>query len=194
MKRLVPLFAALALTPGPALAATDGENAAAIIRIVIRREAKDLRSWSEGPIACARSVIKESTFAGLRRPSGHPVQVGSNRVQLALPFAFFPGRRMSEAEVAEARKVAQAVEAIADGAGRRPPVTKLRSEWLTLPFRLCNRERYGLLELSSPVFSGDYAFVSLEWDCVLCGHGLDYALKRRGKKWVIVDSNVRWQS
>jgi hypothetical protein len=139
-------------------------------------------------------VIKESTFAGLRRPSGQPVQVGSNRVQPALPFAFFSRPQMSEAEAAEARKIAQAVEAIADGAGRRPSVTRLRSEWLTLPFRLCNQERYGLLELSSPVFSGDYAFVSVEWNCVLCGHGLDLALKRRGKKWVIVDTNVRWQS
>lgn len=101
---------------------------------------------------------------------------------------------MAELEPGEARLLADAVAAIVAEDGRPPLVRKLRSGWLTPPFRLCSRKKFGLLSLSSPAIRGDLAFVSVEWDCVLCGHGVDYALRRRGGGWEIISENTRWVS
>ena len=204
MKALFPLFSVLALSSGPAFAATQREDAASILRVVIRQEADDLRSWSAGPVACARPAIEESTFDGLRLtqdqptgpPSGSPVLV-QEPVLVAVAFQYRrqpddPDGRMAELEPDEKRELADAVAAIAAEHGRPPLVTKLRSAWLTPPFRLCNRKKFGLLRLSSPVIRGDLAFVSVEWDCVMCGHGIDYALRRRDEGWQIISQSVRW--
>ena len=101
---------------------------------------------------------------------------------------------MTELEPSEAKMLADAVAAIAARDRTAPLVTRLKSDWLSAPFRLCNRKRFGLLSLSSPAIHGDIAFVSLDFDCVLCGHGVDYALRRRADGWKIISENIRWVS
>jgi hypothetical protein len=202
MSRLFfPTLAALALSSSPAPAATEGGEGAAIIGAVVRLEAESLRSWSDGPVACASPTVEGSTFEWLERKRDEAAAAES-RPRLEEPVIAFrygptpgdPDGRMIELEPDEQQRLAEAVDAIAAGNGERPPLAKLRSEWLTPPFRLCDQEEVGLLELSSPVIYGDFAFVSVEFDCAMCGHGIDFALRRRGKAWVIVAENMRWVS
>ena len=110
------------------------------------------------------------------------------------PIPGDPNGRTVKLEPDEIRRLADAVEAVAAGKGERPVVTKLRSEWMTAPFRLCDREEWGLLHLSAPVIYGDIAFVSVTFDCALCGHGIDFALWRRKGTWRIMAEHVRWVS
>ena len=202
MKSLL-LAAAMILASGPALARTEREDAVDVLRVVIQAEAEGLRSWSSGPAACASPVIAESTFDDRRR-AAQPASgsESADPAQRPIPRVRFLMRRqpggpegpMTEPEAREARDLADAVEAIVAGERKAPLVTRLESAWMIPPFRLCDEKRLGLLQLTSPVISGDLAFVSAEFDCALCGHGIDFALRRRGKAWVIVGENMRWVS
>ena len=187
MNKLLAFCAAAAFLSGAAHAASEREDAAAVLRTVIRVEAEGLRSWSNGPVACVSPTIEEATSDLFR--SRH-----RRRVEVHFRWGRLPDGRHIELEPTEVRQLADAVAAIVAEDPRPPSFGTVASDWLTSPFRLCDQERLGLLSLSSPAFHGDLAFVAVEFECALCGHGIDYALRRRDGRWEIVAELTRWVS
>lgn len=199
MNKLIGLCAALAFHSGAAHAATEREDAAAVLRTVIGVEAEGLRSWSSGPVACVDPVIGEATsdlFRSRRRAASEATRRDPSVTPIIFDFrqGWLPDGRRVEQDPVAARELADAVAAIVAGEARPLSVSRVEPDWLTAPFRLCNQAELGLLTLSAPAIHGDLAFVSVEFDCVLCGHGVDYALRRRDSGWEIVAELTRWVS
>ena len=102
---------------------------------------------------------------------------------------------MEDLSKTDAKALSDAVGAIVAGPQPTRLVEQIEPEWLTPAFRLCNpSDEWRKLTLASPAVRGDLAFVYADYDCPLCGHGVFYALRRKGEKWEIVAEVLSWIS
>jgi hypothetical protein len=74
-------------------------------------------------------------------------------------------------------------------------VRQIEPSWLRAPLRFCPAHfAYRHLELTEPVIVGQLAFVSVNFQCALCGVGTLLALRRTSSGWETFASTTQWQS
>ena len=97
---------------------------------------------------------------------------------------------------AEARSLSESVDRIVHAEARPSLLEQLDPASLQPPLRPCRDARSRpFLELSSPAFDGEVAFVETAYVCGgLCGNGLLYALRRNRGDWHIVAVSDTWIS
>lgn len=209
--RALSILALLAASPAAAAGGpSGGDDAVAIVRAVIAAEAAGYGNIPGDVVPCLIPTTAGSTFDGRRELRGRLAQTmarpgadPSLRRNYEDASSLYGWQKISAADPdrlvlpppTELRSLADAVAAIV--AGPVPPLAIRRIEvgWLTPPYRLCGRRhRPPTLSLSSPVIRGDLAFVGAEFDCVMCGHGMTYALRRTGTGWAIIAEVTHWES
>ena len=74
-------------------------------------------------------------------------------------------------------------------------VERIEAGWLPADFPFCTGTGYEApLEFSAPVIVGDVAFVTVDFQCPLCGRGMLYAFQRRRAGWVLLAWTEQWVS
>lgn len=208
---LQPLILAwlIAAASGAGGGATPAGEAAAILKVVIKREAHDYGDIPGDVRPCVQSRLAEPTFDSLRRGIAHPPRINLPRAGVLTAADFGPPSpeypwnkldprdptRLKRLDAAEHRELTSAVARIVKR-GKLPPVARaVDASSLSAPFDRCARDgQLPRLQLSAPDVAGDLAFVQAEFDCVLCGHGSLYALRRRANGWEIVAEWTDWMS
>jgi hypothetical protein len=198
-------FSLLLLEPSAIATALDGkrQEAISVLRAVVAREAQDYGDIPGDVVPCVKPTIQETTF-------GHTSMV---RMRLAPPATLqapdiFAGPswlphwqrlnvdadRIYDVEEDEQQALSTAAAEVARDSD--PPIlNRVDKAWLEAPYRLCGSgDGTPSLEVTSPGIAGDLAFVSVSFDCVLCGHGRTYALRRIGPRWRIVAEVLTWVS
>jgi hypothetical protein len=130
------------------------------------------------------------------RAQSGPVTVVNSRVIPLSPFHIW--RRVPErnrgyvesdgplsADLEAAVRAAERAALVAPLQPQRVPL--IRTEWFDQPLIRCRNMRiWPALEFGAPVIVGEFAFVRVDFDCVLCGQGTMLALRRVGAAWDII--------
>ncbi|HEY0311466.1 MAG TPA: hypothetical protein VGC56_03130 [Allosphingosinicella sp.] len=184
-------------------------EAAAILEVVIRSEARDYGDIPGDVRPCVQSILAEPTFDSLRRSIAHPPKINLppggvlTAADFGPPSAEYPWdkldprdpTKLKRLDAAEQRELTSAVSRILKR-GKLPPVARaVYPSSLAPPFARCKRDgQLPRLRLSAPDLAGELAFVQAEFECVLCGHGTLYALRRGTSGWEIVAEWTNWMS
>jgi hypothetical protein len=183
-------------------------DAVQILRAVIAREARDYGEIPGDVRPCVKRTLTQSSFDALRRNRARPVPVTPARKVIGPSsmigdrivfhwMAEVPGdaTKLAELPERERREISAAFDAIVARGETARLVRAVDPGWLTSPYRLCRKgRRVPSLQLTSPAIQGDIAFVQVDFDCVLCGHGGSYVLWRTRSGWRIVAEQWSWFS
>jgi hypothetical protein len=215
---MMPVLAFLLLLTPPA--SRQPADAREIMRVVLTEEAALHGQSNVGPAPCVRRDVEGVTLNGRRRmladqepernrPSAPPTQAAKdpiviNELQFSpLGFDWFRPRRTRDGYFggrahlsrAEDRAVTEAAIGIIRRAEQSDSIRTIDPAWLQKPLLLCeNDPEQPYLEFSSPAASGDFAFVAIAFQCVMCGQGVILALKRERGRWAIVAADQQWVS
>jgi hypothetical protein len=204
----------------PAAPPTIRADAREILRVVLAETARVHAAATVGPPPCVRRRV-DAAIGGQRRrveeserpvaPPATGTTLGSQSVTVVdlseirfSPFVdwqrpaavnngyFGNGGELPEAET----QSLQAAERAVLVAPRQPrAVRRIDQAWLRAPLAFCTGERWRpYLVFSAPAIVGDFAFVEVDFQCVLCGQGTALALRRTGRQWQIVAVAQRWVS
>jgi hypothetical protein len=221
---MTPLVALLLLiTPEPPREVGEPQrNAREIMRAVLAEEARLHRGSDEGPAPCVKMIVDGVSLNGRRamlanqeaersRPAGpSPPRAGEpTPITPELHFAplefdwvrpfHTPDGYFGEGDVrlprAEDRAITRAAGGIIRNAEQGKLLGKIDPAWLQKPLSFCEgdpSEPY--LSFSSPAVSGNFAFVTADFQCVICGQGVILALKRMRHRWIVVAVDQQWVS
>lgn len=214
------LAAALVLAAPPASAASPAD-AREVMRVVLAFEARFHEREVAQPPCIVRRVGLTSLGGNRReieryeappappppRPaparSGAAMVVDSSEIRLS---PFFGWRRVAETHdgsfelagelpVREGMRLQAAERAVMLAPRQRQRIGEIDPDWLQAPLAFCAGASFKpYLEIGSPAFLGDFAFVSADFICVLCGQGMMIALRRVGQDWRIMAAAIPWVS
>lgn len=144
------------------------------------------------------------------RPSAPPPQAAANDPIVVREVRFSPGgfdwfrpRRTRDGYFggrahlsrAEDKAVTEAAVRIIRSAEQSDSIRTIDPAWLQKPLLLCEDDpEQPYLLFSSPAISGDFAFVTVDFQCVMCGQGVILSLKRERGRWTIVAADQQWVS
>ncbi len=217
---MTPLLALLlAASPPPEAPAASTADARQVLRVVLAFETQIHRAAEVGPPPCVLRRVGEDSLGGRRlaveeyerprpprppRPAGTVITVVDAAELHLSPFShwehlsatnrgyFGRGRDLSpeaDAQMAQAERTAMI------GPRQRRRVREIDPAWIGPPLRFCRRgDEFPRLEIGSPTFTGDLAFVWSRFECVLCGQGVILALRRSGRRWEIAAVALKWVS
>jgi hypothetical protein len=198
----------------------SADDAREILRIVTAFQVQVHRAAEIGPPPCVRPRVGKASLGGARKrieafEAPRPVKpmppvtrgpvtvINSAEIRLS-PFRNW--RRLAdehpggvemgdELPSPEAKRLGDAERALMMAPLQPRRVKTLDAAWLDAPLAFCpGSEGQPELAISSPAISGGFAFVEVEFHCVLCGQGVTLALARRGGGWEIVAAAHRWVS
>lgn len=202
---LKSLIVAALLLAGPGSPAIEQRETADILRTVIAREAKLYGKLPGDVQPCVTPVINKTTFDELRRHSGpqNQVEMASDRIPIDPTWHLFPWhvavtgneKRSVALDKPLLERLGAGVSNIVARPESAPLVDHVSAGWLSAPYKICEKsDAYPRLELSAPAVDGDFAFVDVDFECVLCGHGTTYVLQRTRSHWKIIASYTSWVS
>ena len=211
----------IAATPAPASPPPTAADAREILRLVMALETRVHAQAEVGPPPCVRRWVGPASLGGARRrveaweppqppapplppePPGVVTVVDSSELRFS-PFVAWQrlgdmhrgyvdiGGGLSpdvEAAIREAERAAMVA------APQRRPVAMIERAWFGPPLAFCHGDRWQpVLEIESPTIVGEFAFVDVNFQCVLCGQGVILAFRRLRSGWEIVAAAERWVS
>ena len=219
MRRLSPFL--LLFVSSAADAARPLDDARAIMRTMLATQWRIHANAEVGPVPCVRRRVADQTFGGPRLmpkelepplPSAPPPAsaksspvtiidiseisfsqaLGWHRPVIDTDGYVGQGDEIPEDEV---RPLEEAARILRTGPRPRHLIREIDPRWLRKPLEFCagNRNR-PWLEIASPAIHGDIAFIAVDFQCVLCGQGVLYTLRRGQAGWRIVSLDVQWVS
>jgi hypothetical protein len=206
------------LALAPILAACTGAGApaandpAAVVSVVVRTQAADLRSAWPGR-GCVQRQIDGRAFDDTRREvanmanpdyNGNLTQAKADEVRAAMSAPIYRWRHVGEngrlgSKRTLDRDLAHSLDLAAGEIIRKTPEpARVKSIDPNAPGGVpfcANGTKQPYLSVSAPAFSGDFAFVETSFVCGgLCGNGLLYALRRTRSGWEIAGAANTWIS
>jgi hypothetical protein len=193
-KTLMAALLTVATAPSEAWPARSAADAREILQTVLALEARVQERSDYNPTPCVSRQINPAHVRGHQIP-GRPARTRPYRwFGLAAVHDGYIDMTSLLAPPEQARIQAAELKAGAVPSGHGL-VRRLESDWLGPPLRFCPRGYpYQHLELSSPVIGGDTAFVSVDFQCGICGQGVLLALRRSTSGWEIVAGTEQWVS
>lgn len=218
--RLALWFFLIAFGPATDAMAQSRSDAREVLRSVMAIQVDLHRLADEEPPPCVRRRIRGAGLGGIPKaieewenprpkpprpplPPGPVTVIDSSEVRFS-PFSSW--RRPAEVhrgyfdyqeelETPEGRRIEEAERALLMAPVQRQVVKRIDAAWLAAPLEFCTSdEQWPYLEISSPAFQGDFAFVRSSFQCALCGQGVILALKRDGPRWRLVAIAPKWVS
>lgn len=211
----------VASAPVPASPPPTAADARAILRLVMALETRVHAQAEVGPPPCVRPWVGPASLGGARRrveawerpqppapppapmPPGAVTVVNSSELRFS-PFARWqrlgdmhrgyidiggPLSADAEAAIREAERAAMVA------APQRRLVAMIERAWFGPPLAFCHGDHWQpVLEIESPTIVGQFAFVDVAFQCVLCGQGVRLAFRRVRSGWEIVAAAERWVS
>lgn len=162
-----------------------------VLRAVIAIQARNYGAGFTGIRPCVSATTTPQHVRGRSHP-GHPAR--------ANPYSWYHlvGRRDGRGERVPATEEAriQVAERAAWAVPAEPrSIERINASWLPATFQFCTGTGYQVpLEFSAPVIIGDLAFVSVDYQCIMCGRGMLLALERRSTDWALLAWTEQWIS
>jgi hypothetical protein len=220
MKALLALALLAAAPPEPARDASQSD-AQEITRVIMAREWRIHAKAKVGPVPCVKREVTRVTFGGPRSSNGDDEQPSppppSSPAGTGTPITvlnsndlwFTPGFRWGrlrddrngytgggrDLPEEKAKPLSDSASAIRDGPEPPHLIHAIDPLWLRAPLEFCaGDESRPYLDIASPAIRGDTAFVGADFECVICGQGLLFALRKERHGWEIVSVELEWES
>ena len=220
MRLLIALFL-VAFGPPTEATAQSPSDAREVLRSVMAIQVDLHRRAEEEPPPCVRRQVLGASLGGIPGavedwehpgpkaprpplPPGTRVTVINSGDVRFSPFSSW--RRPAEVHrgyfdyheeltTPEGRQIDEAERTLLIAPVQRQFVKRIDPAWLAPPLKLCTSdEQWPFLEIYSPVFQGDLAFVRSSFLCALCGQSVILAFKRTRSNWRLIAIAPKWVS
>ncbi|HEY5721596.1 MAG TPA: hypothetical protein VIT45_04670 [Allosphingosinicella sp.] len=219
--RLLVAFCLITFGPATGAAAQSRSDAREVLRSVMAIQVDLHRRAEEEPPPCVRRKVAGPSPGGIPevveewehprpKPPRPPLPPGtrirtidSDQVRFSpfsswrRPAAVHRGYFEYHEELTgpEGRQIDEAERALLMAPLQRHRVKRIDPAWLAAPLAFCaGDDQWPYLEISSPVFHGDFTFVYSSFQCALCGQGVILAFKRAGPRWRLIAIAPKWVS